>query len=174
MRQSRIARPAAIERSGLSTRGQGRGKVRRVARWSCITQNLTQTLRVMSLQLVVPLAAPLTVIGLVSARPLVRFSTIITCVFVYAVSLFVPLSEILTLFGGGAALTRWRGEKWVKELDYVYFALRELGAVLAVNRMNAVGEKLSLPDLFVPIVLASALVVRVIKTRSEINEWNKR
>jgi hypothetical protein len=40
--------------------------------------------------------------------------------------------------------------------------------------MNAVGEKLSLPDLFVPIVLASALVVRVIKTRSEINEWNKR
>ena len=49
-----------------------------------------------------------------------------------------------------------------------------LGAVLDVNRMNAVGEKLSLPDLFVPIVLASALVVRVIKTRSEINEWNKR
>ena len=33
------------------------------------------------------LAAPLIVIGLVSARPLVRFSTIITCVFVYAVSL---------------------------------------------------------------------------------------
>jgi hypothetical protein len=120
------------------------------------------------------LAAPLIVIGLVSARPLVRFSTIITCVFVYAVSLFVALSEILTLFGGGAALTRWRGEKWVKELDYVYFALGGLGAVLAVNRMNAVGEKLSLPDLFVPIVLASALVVRVIKTRSEINEWYKR
>jgi hypothetical protein len=35
------------------------------------------------------LAALLIVIGLVSARPLVRFSTIITCVFVYAVSLFV-------------------------------------------------------------------------------------
>ena len=69
----------------------------------------------------VPLAAPLTVIGLVSARPLVRFSTIITCVFVYAVSLFVALSEILTRFGGGAALTRWRGQKWVKELDYVHF-----------------------------------------------------
>jgi hypothetical protein len=39
--------------------------------------------------------------------------------------------------------------------------------------MSAVGEKLSLSDLFVPIVLASALVVRVIKTRAEINEWNK-
>jgi hypothetical protein len=52
--------------------------------------------------------------------------------------------------------------------------LMELGAVLAANRMNAVGEKRSLPDLFVPIVLASALVVRVIKTSSEIIEWNKR
>ena len=45
-----------------------------------------------------------------------------TCeLFVYAVSLFVALSEILTPFGGGAALMRWRGEKWIKELDYVYF-----------------------------------------------------
>jgi hypothetical protein len=69
------------------------------------------------------LSASLVVIGLVSARPLVRFSTIITCVFVYAVSLFVAVSEILTFFGGGAALTRWRGENWGKELDYVYFAL---------------------------------------------------
>lgn len=126
------------------------------------------------LSAVVLLAAPLIVIALASARPLVRFSTIVTCVFVYAVSLFVVLSEILTLFGGAAALTRWRGEKWVKELDYVYFAFGSLGAILAVNRMNAVGEKLSLPDLFVPIAMASALVVRVIKTRTEINEWNKR
>jgi hypothetical protein len=118
------------------------------------------------------LLAPLFVIGLVSARPLVRFSTIVTCTFVYAVSLFVAVSEILTLFGGATILTRWRGAKWVKELDYVYFAFGSLGAVLAVNRMNAVGEKLSLSDLFVPIVLASALVVRVIKTRAEINEWN--
>jgi hypothetical protein len=119
------------------------------------------------------LVVPLVVIWLVSSRPLVRFSTIVTCTFVYAVSLFVVLSEILTLFSGATALTRWRGEKWVKELDYVYFAFGSLGAVLAVNRMNAVGEKLSLPDLFVPIVLASALVVRVIKTRAEINEWNR-
>jgi hypothetical protein len=119
------------------------------------------------------LVVPLTVISLASTRPLVRFSTIVTCVFVYAVSLFVLVSELLTLFGGAAALTQWRGEKWVKELDYVHFAFGSLGAVLAVNRMNAVGEKLILSDLYVPLILASALVIRVIKTRAEINEWHK-
>lgn len=119
------------------------------------------------------LVVPLTVISLASSRPLVQFSTIVTCVFVYAVSLFVVVSEFLTLFGGAAALARWRGEKWVKELDYVYFAFGSLGAVLAVNRMNAVGEKLLLSDLYVPVILASALVVRVIKTRAEINAWHK-
>ena len=119
------------------------------------------------------LVVPLAIITLVSARPLVRFSTIVTCVFVYAVSLFVVLSEVLTLFVGAPVLTRWRGEKWVKELDYVYFGFGSLGAVLAVNRMNAVGEKLMLSDLYVPVILASALVIRVIKTRAEINEWHK-
>ena len=34
------------------------------------------------------------------------------------------------------------------ELDYVYFAFGSLGAILAVNRMNAVGEKLILSDLY--------------------------
>jgi hypothetical protein len=118
--------------------------------------------------------APVAVIALASERPLVRFSTIVVCVFVYAVSLFVVLSDALMLFGGASALRRWRGEKWVKELDYVYFALGSLGAVLAVNRMNAIGEKLLLSDVYVPIVLASALVVRLLKTRAEINEWHKR
>jgi hypothetical protein len=117
---------------------------------------------------------PIAVISLASERPLVRFSTIVTCVFVYAVSLFVVLSEALTLFGGARALRRWRGEQWVKELDYLYFALGSVGAILAVNRMNAIGEKLALSDVYVPIVLASALVVRVLKTRAEINEWHKR
>ncbi len=55
----------------------------------------------------------------------------------------------------------------------MYFAFGSLGAVLAVNRMNAVGEKLILSDLYVPVILASALVIRVIKTRAEINEWHK-
>jgi hypothetical protein len=119
------------------------------------------------------MVAPITVIWLASGRPLVRFSTIVTCVLAYAVSLFVVLSEALTLFGGAAILRRWRGEKWVKELDYVYFAFGSVGAILAVNRLNTIGEKLWLSDLYVPIVLASALVVRVIKTRAEINDWHK-
>ena len=33
-------------------------------------------------------------------------------------------------------------------MDYIYFAFGGLGAVLAVNRMNAVGEKLILSDLY--------------------------
>ena len=103
----------------------------------------------------------------------VRFSTIVTCVLVYATSIFVLASELLTTLRRAATRTRGRGEKWVKELDYVYFAFGSLGAVLAVNRMNAIGEKLILSDLFVPVILASALVIRVIKTRAEINEWHK-
>jgi hypothetical protein len=53
-------------------------------------------------------------------------------------------------------------------MDYIYFAFGSLGAVLAVNRMNAVGEKLILSDLHVPVILASALVIRVIKTRASL------
>ena len=54
----------------------------------------------------------------------------------------------------------------MKELDYVYFAFGSLGAVMAVNRMNAVAEKLMLPDLYVPVILASALVIRGIRRRN--------
>jgi hypothetical protein len=45
-----------------------------------------------------------------SAQPLVRFSTIVTCVFVYAVSLFVAVSELLTLFRGAATLRGGEGK----------------------------------------------------------------
>lgn len=52
-------------------------------------------------------------------------------------------------------------------MDYIYFAFGGLGAVLAVNRMNAVGEKLIL-SISMPVILASALVIRVIKTRASL------
>ena len=119
------------------------------------------------------LVLPLMLVLMGSSRPLVRLSSLVTCVFVYGVSLFVVLSEAFLGLGGAAALTRWRGEKWVKELDYVYLAVGSLGALLAINRLGAVGEKLILSDVYVPVILVSAFIIRVIKTRAEISEWNK-
>ena len=119
------------------------------------------------------LVLPLMLILLGSSRPLVRLSSLVTCVFVYGVSLFVVLSEAFMRFGGAAALTRWRGEKWVKELDYVYLAVGSLGALLAINRLGAVGEKLILSDVYGPVILVSAFIIRVIKTRAEISEWHR-
>jgi hypothetical protein len=91
---------------------------------------------------------------------------------VYAGFLFVVLSEIL-IAGFGSVLTRWRGEIWVKELDYVYLVLGAIGLAMSTNRLEIVDEKLSMPEFYGPFVIATALVIRAIKTRVEINGWNK-
>lgn len=104
--------------------------------------------------------------------PRVRFFELTGATVVYAGFLFVVLSEVL-IAGFGAVLTRWRGENWVKELDYVYLALGALGLAMSTNRLEMVDEKMSLPEYLGPFAIATALVVRAIKTRSEINGWNR-
>ena len=46
-------------------------------------------------------------------------------------------------------------------------------ALLAINRLGAVGEKLILSDVYGPVILVSAFIIRVIKTRAEISEWHR-
>jgi hypothetical protein len=104
--------------------------------------------------------------------PKVHYFELAGATFVYAGFLFVVLSEIM-IAGFGSVLTRWRGEIWVKELDYVYLVLGAFGLAMSTNRLEIVDEKLSMPEYFGPFVLATALVVRAIKTRAEINAWNK-
>lgn len=89
----------------------------------------------------------------------------------YASSLFVILSDLL-LAGAAAYLTKARGEKWVKEMDYVYFSLGALGVLGTLTRSDMFVTNLK-NELIGPMVLATAIVVRLIKTRAEIGGWNK-
>lgn len=92
--------------------------------------------------------------------------------FSFAAVLFMVVSEAM-LGGLANKLTEWRGERWVKELDYLYLALGALGLVLSTNRLESVDHKLPIPEFVGPFILATAIVLRAIKTRAEINGWNK-
>jgi hypothetical protein len=92
--------------------------------------------------------------------------------FLYGTMLYVVLCDVL-LRGGANYLTRTRGEKWVKELDYIYLALGVIGIVGLINRIDALDGRFSKFDLLAPMVLMTAVVVRFIKTRAEIGGWNK-
>jgi hypothetical protein len=90
----------------------------------------------------------------------------------YGISLFVLLSEVLMLWGA-ALLTRLRGEKWVKEFDYLYLALGTVGILGTLARVDKLLDRVSQADIIGPIILITAVVVRVIKTRADIGGWNK-
>lgn len=92
--------------------------------------------------------------------------------FAYAVVLFVALSDFLKC-GLASWLTAVRGDAWVKEIDYLYLALGAAGLVLSMNRYPTVTGRLEVSELFGPVVLITALVLRTIKTRAEIAGWNK-
>jgi hypothetical protein len=91
---------------------------------------------------------------------------------VYATYLFIVLSEMLQIWLA-QRLTKWRGEKWVKEMDYIYLMLGALGLALSTNRLNVIDDKLDIPEVIGPFIIATALVIRGLKTRVEINAWNK-
>lgn len=75
--------------------------------------------------------------------------------------------------GWANRLTRWRGEKWIKELDYIYLSLGALGAFGTLNRIPLFPDRYEHLEIYAPLVLSSAVVVRLVKTRAEIGNWNK-
>ncbi|UZE48469.1 hypothetical protein ONR75_27330 [Rhodopseudomonas sp. P2A-2r] len=74
---------------------------------------------------------------------------------------------------GAAILTSRRGEKWVKEIDYLYLLLGSLGVVATISKMPNVTKSSSLVEYIGPLFIATAVVLRLIKTRAEIGSWNK-
>lgn len=90
----------------------------------------------------------------------------------YAIYLFILASELM-LWGLAEMLTRWRGDNWTKEIDYFYLLLAGVGLTVSVNRLEIVHDKVSFPDVYGPMILSTALVLRAIKARAEINGWNK-
>jgi hypothetical protein len=91
---------------------------------------------------------------------------------IYVAGLYASICDALR-FGLAAYLTRKRGEKWVKELDYIYLGLGAAGVLGSVNRLNLGSDHYTRIDILGPIVVATALVVRLVKTRAEIGGWNK-
>ena len=91
---------------------------------------------------------------------------------IYGVALYIFLCELL-LDGGNRWLTNMRGEKWVKELDYLYLALGIVGILGSVNKIDQIRGRFSRVDILAPLVLVTAVVIRLIKTRAEIGSWNK-
>jgi hypothetical protein len=96
----------------------------------------------------------------------------ISLVLMYGVAGFVVLSTYM-MKGLAERLTKWRSEKWVKELDYVYLTFGSAGIIASVNRLPFVTGKIDAGDLLAPWLLTTAVVIRFIKTRAEIGGWNK-
>lgn len=107
-----------------------------------------------------------------SRQDRIHYLDLIAATTVYAAILYVAIGEML-LRGGAVYLTERRGEHWAKELDYVYLTLGAIGLAMSTNRLDVVDQRLSVPEFVGPFLLATALVVRALKTRVEINEWNK-
>jgi hypothetical protein len=102
----------------------------------------------------------------------IRFRDVLLAVLCYSAVLFVFLSELL-MKGGAAWLTKRRGEKWIKEIDYFYLALAAAGLAISIGQLQAVSDKISLPGTIGTLVLATAIVLRAIKTRADIGGWNR-
>lgn len=92
--------------------------------------------------------------------------------FLYGVSLFVVVSTYMKRYFA-IRLTKLRGEKWIKELDYIYLTLGSVGILASINRLNFVTGKIESGDLVAPLLLTTAIVIRLVKTRADIGGWNK-
>jgi hypothetical protein len=90
----------------------------------------------------------------------------------YGAALYALICDALR-FGWAERLTKKRGPNWIKELDYVYLGLGALGIIGSINRLPTVGGHHARLDFLGPIILTTALVVRLVKTRADIDGWNK-
>lgn len=89
-----------------------------------------------------------------------------------SVCTFVTLGELM-MRGLARKLTEWRGEKCVKELDYIYLTLGASGLVAAINRIESVSGRVQGYEVLGATVLGIAIAIRFIKTRAEVEGWNK-
>jgi hypothetical protein len=90
----------------------------------------------------------------------------------WGIFVFILICEWL-MRGAANGLTEKRGEKWTKEMDYVYISLASVGVVSFLARAENFAERFEVAYTFSALVLVTALVVRLVKTRAEINGWNK-
>jgi hypothetical protein len=103
----------------------------------------------------------------------VAFSIATGALFLYGITVFIFLCDLMLYKQLAQYLTRKRGTNWTKEMDYLYLGLGALGVLFSVNRINIVTGRFEGTDIIAPLLLTTALVIRLIKTRAEIGNWNK-
>jgi hypothetical protein len=102
----------------------------------------------------------------------IRLTLIAAILVIYGVALFVILSDLMNR-RLAKYLTAKRGEKWTKEMDYVYLTIGAAGILTSINRIEFLTSRFERADIIAPLVLTTAVVIRFIKTRAEIGGWNK-
>lgn len=102
----------------------------------------------------------------------VTFEMMIAMTCVFGSGLYACLADLLR-FGWAAQLTRTRGEKWIKEMDYPYLLLGAGGLMLSINKLDVVSDRITRIDVIGPLVVSTAVVIRLLKTRADIEGWNK-
>jgi hypothetical protein len=90
----------------------------------------------------------------------------------YAAALYAILCDLFR-FGFAHYLTERRGTKWVKELDYPYLLLGAVGLLASLTKLDLAKGHTTKLEVLGPILVASAIVIRLIKTRAEVGDWNK-
>jgi hypothetical protein len=108
-------------------------------------------------------------------RPAAKMSLdqVLAGLIAYGTALYAALWEILRT-GYAETLTKQRGEKWVKELDYPYLFLGAIGLVVSLNRLDVVSTHISRIEIVGPVIVTTAVVFRLLKTRVEIVGLNKK
>jgi hypothetical protein len=109
---------------------------------------------------------------LARTREAMSVSELASLLLLYGVSLFAILGDIL-MGRFGRYLTAKRGEMWTKELDYAYLSIGSLGIFGSLNKLDFLRGRSEWTDVIAPLVLTTAIVIRFIKTRAEIEGWNK-
>mgnify|MGYP001560516508 CR=1 FL=1 len=93
--------------------------------------------------------------------------------FLYSTSLFLLLCLAVEL-GLGRTLTRWRDDKWAKEMEYVYLSFGLFGAIMSLSKAQFLVNRHEVAEMPAAMLVATAIVIRTLKTRVELSDWNKK
>jgi hypothetical protein len=106
------------------------------------------------------------------AQPKVPFGLFVGTTFMFGAAVYVFVAENF-LQWAAPLLNRRRPGKWIKELEYPYLMLGTIGVFVAINRIDIVEGMGRSLDLWGPMLIASAIAVKLIKVRAETNDWDK-
>jgi hypothetical protein len=115
--------------------------------------------------------AALLFVGIIAKHEAISIFTLTSVIWLYGVCLYVVLCDLM-LWKFARFLTSWRGPQWTKEIDYFYLSLASVGIIVTLNRFEFVTGHIPLVDVIAPLILTTAIVLRYIKTRAEIEGWN--